>query len=251
MGYLLKFLPAFVAATPRRPHPSKSWFSPSRCGTCPWQAVQSWTQHSLDLQVAISPYCEQFVKEELAPAFQDLGTSIMNVTVIPFGNARLNETAKTIQCQHGLAECDANTFELCAIEMFPHVEDYLPFLVCMAEKLPSGYHKDVLPQGMFQECAEKTGVWWDALLACHDTKRVAWKVNLDASLSTPTHPYVPYVLLNGTPLPDGADFHTEICRIYTRQGGTSKKCGELLSSESASTKRNAAAVCTNELTSLQ
>ena len=48
-----------------------------------------------------SPYCEEFLAETLWPAFQDLGTKVMNVTVIPFGNAHVDEDTKTVQCQHG------------------------------------------------------------------------------------------------------------------------------------------------------
>lgn len=173
-----------------------------------------------------SPYCEQFLSDTLWPTFQDLGTEVMNVTVIPFGNARVDEQAQTIACQHGVAECDANTYELCAIEMVKHVEDYLPFLVCNAKSLPAGHKDDPFPASMFQECADQSGLWFEALQACHDSETMAWEVNWKAYQATPTHPYVPYVLVAGSELADGADFETEICRLYTAQGGKHPKCDE-------------------------
>jgi len=51
--------------------------------------------------VTDSPYCEEFLTKTLWPAFQDLGTQVMDVTVIPFGNAQVDEDAKTVKCQHG------------------------------------------------------------------------------------------------------------------------------------------------------
>ena len=48
-----------------------------------------------------SPYCENFLSKTLWPAFQDLGTTVMDLTVIPFGNAHVDEESKTVKCQHG------------------------------------------------------------------------------------------------------------------------------------------------------
>ena len=171
-----------------------------------------------------SPYCEEFLTDTLWPAFQDLGTTVMDARVIPFGNAAINEEAKTVKCQHGGGECDANTYELCAIEMVKHIEDYLPFLVCNAKSLPAGFRTGPFPPALFQACATEAGLWWEALLACHDTPSLAWQVTLKAAQDTPEHPYVPYVLLNGTPLADGADFYQEVCRLYKEQGGNHPKC---------------------------
>eukprot|EP00977_Amphora_coffeiformis_P002074 scaffold394_cov166-Amphora_coffeaeformis.AAC.6 len=148
----------------------------------------------------------------------------MDVTVIPFGNAHVDEETKTVKCQHGGGECDANTYELCAIEMVKHPEDYLPFLVCNAQSLPAGFHTGPFSPDLFKKCALASGIFWGALLACHDTESLAWQVNLKASQATPQHEYVPYIMLNGTLMADGADFQTEVCRLYKEQGGCHPKC---------------------------
>jgi len=123
-----------------------------------------------------------------------------------------------------LGECDANTYELCAIEMVKHVEDYLPFLVCNAQSLPAGFHAGPFSPDIFKKCALASGIFWGALLACHDTASLAWQVNLKASQVTPQHEYVPYVMLNGSLMADSSDFFTEVCRLYKEQGGRHPKC---------------------------
>ena len=150
----------------------------------------------------------------------------MDITVIPFGNARVDEDSQTVNCQHGGGECDANTYELCAIEMVKHVADYLPFLVCNAKSLPAGFHAGPFSPDVFQECAIAAGIWWDALLACHDSPSMAWQVTLKASQATPDHQYVPYVLLNGSELPPDADFEAEVCKLYKQQGGSHPNCDD-------------------------
>lgn len=175
-----------------------------------------------------SPGCEHFILTNLWPAFADLGSEVMNLTVIPFGNAKIDKDAETVECQHGRGECDANTYELCAIEMTNHhVEDYLPFLVCNAKTLPSGFHAGPFDPKVFESCAHIAGLWWEALHVCHETPSLAWQVNLKASKASPDHPYVPYVLLNGSELAEGVDFKSEICRLYKEQGGSHPKCSEV------------------------
>lgn len=161
----------------------------------------------------------------------------MKLTVLPFGNGRVDEEAKKISCQHGLAECDANTYELCAIELVHnHAEDYLPFLVCTAQSLPAGYRDQAFATAKFRKCARKAGLWFEALEACHDSESMAWHVNWQAYRATPDHPYVPYVLVEGSEWDDrDADLATEICRLYEKRGGTHPKCKELLANKDSAT----------------
>lgn len=143
----------------------------------------------------------------------------MDLQVLPFGNAKIDQDHKVVKCQHGPGECDANTFELCAIALTNgHVEDYLPFLLCTARQLPPGFAAGPFDHHIFQACAVASNLWWEALLACHDTPSLAWQVTQKAAADTPEHPYVPYVLLNGEPMNDDVDFMEEVCRLYQEQG---------------------------------
>lgn len=60
------------------------------------------------LTEALCPYCEKFIVDQLFPTFEALGKTAMDLNVIPFGNARINEEHETVDCQHGAGECDAN-----------------------------------------------------------------------------------------------------------------------------------------------
>jgi interferon gamma-inducible protein 30 len=174
-----------------------------------------------------SPFCEKFIVEELSPTFQKLGSTAMDLQVLPFGNAHIDEEHEIVKCQHGAGECDANTYELCAIALTNnHVEDYLPFLVCTASTLPAGFAAGPFDPRLFQACAIQASLWWGALQACHDTPSLAWEVNKKGAADTPSHPYVPYVLLNGEPMADGVDFKEEVCRLYQEQGFVYPPCQE-------------------------
>ena len=171
----------------------------------------------------------------------------MKITVIPFGNAQIDETSETVQCQHGGGECDANTYELCAIALTAgHVDDYLPFLVCNAQALPSGFRAGPFPPAFFEKCAGQAGLWWEALQMCHDS--LAWQVTQRAAHATPDHPYVPYVMVNGVALEDPSNLPREVCRLYQEAGGHSRKCsGVEVSDEASSGNAVSAETCPNTL----
>jgi len=52
-----------------------------------------------------------FITEQLNVAYEHGLGPIMNLTFVPYGNAKIDLDAKTVICQHGDAECDANTWE--------------------------------------------------------------------------------------------------------------------------------------------
>ena len=53
----------------------------------------------------------------------------MNVTLVPFGNAQYKKGKLT--CQHGEDECIANSWEQCAISLYPKFEDHWPYYQCV------------------------------------------------------------------------------------------------------------------------
>ena len=55
--------------------------------------------------------------------------SIMNVTLVPFGNSKFNGTE--LECQHGEDECTANSWEQCAITLYPKFSTHWPFYLCV------------------------------------------------------------------------------------------------------------------------
>ena len=51
--------------------------------------------------------------------------------MVPFGNAKF-ENGQLV-CQHGEEECKANSWEQCAIHLYPEFEQYFPFYLCIEE----------------------------------------------------------------------------------------------------------------------
>ncbi|KAF4670324.1 hypothetical protein FOL47_002094 [Perkinsus chesapeaki] len=65
---------------------------------------------------SLCPYCRDFITEDLSHVMNqpDLEKHI-NLTFVPYGNAKINEATKTITCQHGRDECRFNFYEGCMI----------------------------------------------------------------------------------------------------------------------------------------
>jgi hypothetical protein len=60
------------------------------------------------------------VKNSLYPVFkQDGMAEIMDIAYVPFGNSQINMNEMKATCQHGEAECYANSYEQCAIDIYP------------------------------------------------------------------------------------------------------------------------------------
>lgn len=57
------------------------------------------------------PDSKRFFLKQLLPTYRDVG-SIMNLTLVPFGHARILGSDKMV-CQHGRGECDYNRLMAC------------------------------------------------------------------------------------------------------------------------------------------
>ncbi|KAL6133019.1 hypothetical protein ACLB2K_065256 [Fragaria x ananassa] len=77
----------------------------------------------------LSTYCEEFIIYELPKAFELDLMQIINLRLVPYGNAYIQEPNNTIICQNGPAECYLNSIEACVINIWPDV------------KLPSSLHE--------------------------------------------------------------------------------------------------------------
>ena len=53
----------------------------------------------------------------------------MNLNMVPFGNAKISGSSVT--CQHGPDECLGNSYEQCAIHLYPNASQYFPYYECM------------------------------------------------------------------------------------------------------------------------
>lgn len=171
--------------------------------------------------------CQRFMIEQLQPTYELLGDAVVDLTVVPYGNAQIDVASKRVACQHGAAECDTNSFEQCAIHTYPYPARYLPFMHCLDQTLPMGHHDEPFPRRAFAECARRSALDFAAIAACRDDDELAWRLQRRAARATPEgHTHVPWVVVNGRhTMDEDADSLLEVvCHAYRAGGGRHPAC---------------------------
>jgi hypothetical protein len=93
----------------------------------------------------------------------------------------------------------------------------LPFIQCMEEHEGDPTFAEACYTSTL---ATSSGVSWDTILTCSSDE--ADEVQAAAALATPTHDYVPWVLVDGTLLEHTDLLQATICKDYT--GPTPSSC---------------------------
>jgi len=171
--------------------------------------------------------CKGFMNEQLFPTFQLLGSRVMDLHVVVYGNSLIDWKAKQVTCQHGPAECDANTYEQCAIDLYPYPERYLGYLLCLDNSLEMGFRKEPFPSSIFAECARQQALDFESIKACHDDDQRAWQLQKQAAARTPAnHTYVPWIEINGVHAmdEDNDTLLDVVCKAYKQSGGSHPAC---------------------------
>lgn len=152
----------------------------------------------------LCPDCRQFVSGQLNSALNSI-SEIINLTLIPYGNARQTFDNKTnsweFKCQHGEMECWGNALQSCVIYEYPDVRRHYEFIYCM-ESAKSNRHEDI--HSVAKDCAEKLQMEIDQILKCVESplgKSLQHKMAVKTESLLPPHKYVPWVTVN--------DVHTE------------------------------------------
>eukprot|EP00545_Synedropsis_sp_CCMP1620_P005842 CAMPEP_0119013244 /NCGR_PEP_ID=MMETSP1176-20130426/8235_1 /TAXON_ID=265551 /ORGANISM="Synedropsis recta cf, Strain CCMP1620" /LENGTH=236 /DNA_ID=CAMNT_0006966323 /DNA_START=28 /DNA_END=738 /DNA_ORIENTATION=+ len=197
---------------------------------------------------ALCPGCGIFVETSLVPVYSQLGPDVIDLQLIPFGNAQIQDDG-SVECQHGVGECDANTYELCAIDINPDPQDYLPFIGCLAHTLPKGSSDEPLDPQLFQDCADSSNLWWSRIQVCHDTPETVDRLVKQAAAATPDdHQYVPWVEIEGDHMDiEHLDFKTEVCKAFLAKGGSHPACDDSVGiGEEQDTRALGAVPCLHE-----
>jgi len=194
----------------------------------------SFSARPVNVSVYVEALCidsKRYMNEQLVPAFAQLGSTVMEIQVVVFGNARINTTAQTVACQHGAAECDANTYAQCATHLYPYVERYLPYLGCLFNALPMGHCEEPFDPAVYASCARHAAVDATGLEQCHGNAATAWQLQQNAADKTPAdHTYVPWIEINGSHIDEeAASLLDQVCRVYTESGGSHSACQEVVS----------------------
>lgn len=186
--------------------------------------------------VAVEALCidsARFFHDQLMTAFNALEHDIVKWEVIPFGNAIMpTNGSHTLRCQHGAGECDTNTYEQCAVHLYPDPVQHIPYLACLFASLPMGHRDEPFDQKTgLEPCAKEHHLDFRQLKSCHDDPQLAWKLNKEAAKATPkAHDHVPWVEINGLHMEDIDEQKTslleEVCKIYRQNGGHTAGCSK-------------------------
>ncbi|CAL1531014.1 unnamed protein product, partial [Lymnaea stagnalis] len=138
--------------------------------------------------------CMYFIINMLYPSWQKVG-SIMNVKLVPYGNAREKQVEDhwEFQCQHGNDECVGNIIETCAIAIVQNISVYFPFINCMESS-------SIRSEDAAIACAKKFPVPLDQILKCSNSSMgnsLEHQMALETDALVPKHSYVPWITLNG------------------------------------------------------
>ncbi|KAJ7531198.1 hypothetical protein O6H91_14G036000 [Diphasiastrum complanatum] len=165
---------------------------------------------------SLCPFCANFIVNYLSHFFDNGLIEIVDIRIIPFGNAHINSDG-SITCQgrrqeHGPDECKLNIIQTCAINLWPNVTQWFPFILCL-ESLP----RHTAAQ-QWTSCVKSSNLELSRIAECYEgplgdklERRFA-----DETFSLkPPHQYVPWVLVNGTPLYDDYEsVETYVCQVY-------------------------------------
>ncbi|XP_012683397.1 gamma-interferon-inducible lysosomal thiol reductase [Clupea harengus] len=143
---------------------------------------------------SLCPGCRQFLTSQLFPTWVML-SDIMNVTLVPYGNAQESYDGKQYKftCQHGEKECLGNMIETCILNGVPPANAFL-ILFCMEASA------DVVKAG--QACVElhAPSVKWETIMTCvkgDEGNKLMHENALKTGALKPPHEYVPWVTING------------------------------------------------------
>ncbi|KAK7382452.1 hypothetical protein VNO80_01305 [Phaseolus coccineus] len=159
---------------------------------------------------SLCPYCADFIVNHLVRLFQTDLISIVNLRLVPWGNAWIAPNASII-CQHGEDECFLNTIEACTITIYPDMMQHFRFVECLERLSLEGRHRQ------WMNCFQMTGLGTSPI-DCYTSgngKTIDLKYAKETSELKPLHRFVPWVVVNKQALQeDYRNFVTYICRAY-------------------------------------
>ena len=161
---------------------------------------------------SLCPGCRNFISTMLKPAVAKGLGAIMDLTIVPYGNAKASSSGKvscqvrtcgrragrsgglTEKTQHGPEECFLNKVEQCVLHHFP--AKALDYIFCLEdEKSPVG-------TALAIECALAGGIHWTAMSTCAKGEE-GEKYQVEAAAATPKdHKWVPWVTVDGVNIID-------------------------------------------------
>jgi len=190
---------------------------------------------------ALCPGCQGFITGPLTNtlALPDI-VAITDLKMVPYGNTKKN-TDGTFTCQHGEDECTSDVLELCTLyKLSGNLTSInngdtslraFPFLQCM--EINEGASSAAA--NCYANNMKGASATWSDVTTCAANE--ASVVQNQAMSATPTHDYVPWVLVNSVLVENTNALLVSICKAYT--GPAPASCKRLY-------QNNDNAVCMNK-----
>ncbi|WRX24277.1 Gamma interferon inducible lysosomal thiol reductase GILT - like 1 [Theobroma cacao] len=120
---------------------------------------------------SLCPYCRSFIVNQLVKVFNSDLLNIINLRLVPWGNAKVVKPDKTISCQHGEDECYLNTIHACAINIWPDLRKHFNFIYCTENQgvhIKDGQHSDGA-DSVWKACSARLGMDQKLIKKCYDS----------------------------------------------------------------------------------
>ncbi|XP_053382710.1 gamma-interferon-inducible lysosomal thiol reductase-like [Mercenaria mercenaria] len=173
--------------------------------------------------------CKTFIAEQLYKTWKELGSDILNITIVPYGNAKEKKWFGKWEytCQHGQDECAGNLIETCAMYIMQNFSNYFPFIHCIEAQ------KWTAPADAAKTCAKNMKIDLAPITDCANGKLgngLLHEMALKTAALNPPHMYVPWITFNGQH--DGilenralSDLLSVVCDMY--KGPKPTACSKL------------------------
>ncbi|ONI03800.1 hypothetical protein PRUPE_6G283100 [Prunus persica] len=163
----------------------------------------------------LCPYCKEFIVKELIKVFDRDLIDIVNLRLVPYGNAHIQEPDNTIVCQHGPDECYLNSIQACAINSRPDVKQHFKLIHCVENQTIEG--KQSKEEG-WKSCCQKLRMNQKPVQDCYDSgleRKLILQYANETNHLVPHHTYIPWVVVNNQPLYDDyQNFVSYVCKAY-------------------------------------
>ncbi|KFW74242.1 Gamma-interferon-inducible lysosomal thiol reductase, partial [Manacus vitellinus] len=145
---------------------------------------------------SLCPACREFLVLKLFPTWLLLPSEMLNITLVPHGNAQeRNVSGKwDFQCQHGPEECLGNMIEACLMHEAKNFSTYFPIIFC----LESGSSVTKNLEACLQIYAPELDRGRIAACVQGDTGMALMHQNAQLTEALdPPHQFVPWIVING------------------------------------------------------
>ncbi|CAL5210787.1 unnamed protein product [Lathyrus oleraceus] len=177
--------------------------------------IQQFDDHKVNLTIyyeSLSQPSATFIVKNLEEIFNNDLIDMVNLQLIPWADSHVNPLNNSISCQNGPDECELNSLESCAINIWPNVNKHYGLIYCFEFLAIEGKSKT------WQNCFHELGLPLKLIMNCFDggngTELGQNYIKETAKLNPPLS-FVPWVVVDDQPIgKDYANFTFYICKAY-------------------------------------